>query len=116
MSTHRHAREVDPTPPRTTKRRRTSTPAEIEEPADRDRVWVGSADGWVALSRVLCEPLVAQLVGEDVSWRIAVADWHARRPALVHLQARIAWAREGSALEGKRARLANSAAALRLTH
>jgi len=116
MSTHRHPREVDPTPPRVTTRRRTSTPASDEEPEERDRVWVGSPGGWVTVSRVLCEPLVAQLVGEDVSWRIAVADWHSRRPSLWHLRARLTWSREGGALECKRARLSTSAAGLRLTH
>jgi hypothetical protein len=61
------------------------------------------------VSRYITDPLVAQLVGEDLSWRIALAEWQGRRPSPARLHARSAWRRDGALLTDKRRRIGTHA-------
>lgn len=51
-------------------------------------------------------PEVAALVIEDVCWRIAMADWAARRPSVWRRRARAAWCADGELLQAERDRIA----------
>jgi hypothetical protein len=101
---HRRMTSIDPAPPHRQKKRKRD-PQALDPDDCADAVWIGSTGVWVPQGWCVAYPLVAQLVGEDLAWRLAMADWNARRPRLWVLPARTKWSREGAQLRKKRGRL-----------
>lgn len=104
----RRLTEIDPAPPRRPKKRK-HDPQVPDFDEVTDGVWIGSAGVWVPQGWCVAYPLVAQLVGEDLAWRLAMADWNARRPRVWCLPARTRWSHEGTQLRRKRGRLVSCA-------
>jgi hypothetical protein len=77
--------------------------------------WVRlESSGWyVQESDFLTESTAADLVGNDIAWRFAVADWHRRRPAVWRRRARRAWLAEEELLAGRGTRLVEASTHLR---
>jgi hypothetical protein len=103
----------DPAPPLSAKAKSKASKQAPEAPADH--VWVGAAGAWVPQAWPAMYPLVGQLVAEDLSWRVGVLQWQARRPSRFRMPARACWRKEGTALEEKRERLRATARELGLT-
>jgi len=97
----------DPAPPRSAKKtRKRSAKRAGDTPTDpQDHVWVGSAGVWVPQAGPAIDPLVGQLVSEDLSWRIGLLHWRSSRPSRRHPRARAAWRADGVVLAAKRERL-----------
>lgn len=77
--------------------------------------WVRvESSGWyIQVSDFLEEPAAAELLGEDLAWYFAVADWSHRRPAIWQRTARRAWLAEENLLAARAARLVNETTHLR---
>lgn len=57
-------------------------------------------------------PLIAALVAEDACWQIAVEAWLASKPTWFEFAARSRWRAQRAALDAKRTRIREDAAAL----
>lgn len=72
------------------------------------------SSGWyVQEADFLTEPAAAELVGNDIAWHFAVADWRRRRPAVWRRTRRRAWLAEEELLIARGARLVEASTRLR---
>jgi hypothetical protein len=72
------------------------------------------SSGWyVQVDDFLVESAASDLVGEDVAWHFAVADWHDRRPHVWQRRARRAWHDEEQVLAAQASRLVEASTHLR---
>jgi hypothetical protein len=74
-------------------------PPAVHEPV-KGWLFLGSVDLGIPMVDI-DRPDVAVVVIEDLCWRIAVADWAARRPPLWRRHTRAAWCTEGELLQDK---------------
>jgi hypothetical protein len=72
------------------------------------------SSGWyVQESDVRDEPAAAELIGNDIVWAFAVADWRARRPHIWRGRQRRAWLAEEELLAARGALLVEATTHLR---
>jgi hypothetical protein len=108
---HRASRfttQFDPAPPQG-RSKRTSTAHSDAADVSPDMIWLGAVGAWIPQRWCTDRPLVSQLVGEDLGWRLAAADCRARRPGLWRLSTRARWRNESQLLLDKRVRLVSDA-------
>lgn len=104
----RGATRFDPAPPEAGGGRKgtTKTPKADVSP---DMIWLGAVGAWIPQRWCTDRPLVSQLVGEDLGWRLATADCRSRRPSIWRPGERGSWRRELERAAQKRARLVEAA-------
>ena len=76
-----------------------------------DELYLESLGRAVPVSDCL-RPDVGFLISEDFCWRMAMADWSARRPRRWQRTSRKAWRTEGAVLQAKKQRLRQLAIAI----